>query len=55
MYFYGLAVWLLTGIPLNFIYTSFLKKLYTYISFINTVLLPTSHAAFWKNFTWCCY
>ena len=33
MYFYVFrqAVWILTGIPLNFIYTSFLKKyIYTY-------------------------
>ena len=32
MYFYGFSqtIWLLTGIPLNFLYTSFLKILYTY-------------------------
>ena len=49
MYFYGFCqiVWLLTGTPLNFIL--FFKKI-IYI-FINIVLLPTSHTAFWKNFT----
>ena len=32
MYLHGFcqSIWLLTGIPLSFIYTSFLKKLYTY-------------------------
>ena len=32
MYFYGFCqtVWYLTGIPLNFMYISFLKKIYTY-------------------------
>ena len=32
MYFYGFCqtFWLLTGTPLNFIYISSLKKLYTY-------------------------
>ena len=32
MYFYGFCqtVWLLTGTPVSFIYTSFFKKLYTY-------------------------
>ena len=60
MYFYGFCqtIWLLTGIPLNsiyiYIYISFLKKI-IYIWFINSVLLPTSYAAFWKNFTWCFY
>ena len=32
MYFYGFCqtVWLFTGTPVSFIYTSFFKKLYTY-------------------------
>ena len=40
-----------------YIYLFFKKIIYTYIyiQFIIIVLLPTSHAAFWKNFTWCYY
>ena len=33
-------------------YTSFFKKFYRYNL---SILLPTSHVAFWENFTWCYY
>ena len=49
IYFYGffLTVWILTGIPL-ILYLYFYK-----ITYYLSILLPTSHAAFRENFTWC--